>query len=123
MYTFKSVLLTMTAISTIAIMQTATAQNSAPNPAATERAPRAAPAPMPMDWVPKKTSLTPYVAPNKPIWRLSEILASHPKTASWDQPIVRNKEMWADYHQLAAGSKTPRVNFPDNRIGMIVWGG
>ncbi len=28
-------------------------------------------------WSPKPTKPTPYVAPNKPAWRLSEILASH----------------------------------------------
>lgn len=51
MYTLKSVMLTMTAIGTIAIVaQTATAQNSAaPNAAAREQASRPAPAQMPMD--------------------------------------------------------------------------
>lgn len=120
MYNLKSIMLAISAAGVVVLTaQAATVQNSAaPAPAA-----RAARAPMAVDWVPKKTALTPYIAPNKPIWRLSEILASHSRTASWDQPIVRDKEMWADYHQLAAGSKTPRVDFPDNRIGMIVWGG
>src|SRR6185437_13663427 len=95
----------------------AVAQNAAP--AAPGRAAR----PTPTAWVPKKAQLTRYDAPNKPIWRLSEILASHSKTASWEQPIVRNKEMWADYIQLAVGTKTPRLMYPDNRVGMIVWDG
>jgi mannose-6-phosphate isomerase-like protein (cupin superfamily) len=72
--------------------------------------------------VPKTTRLTRYEYPNKPVWHIADILASHSKTASWEQPIVRNKEMWADYIQLAAGTKTPRVMYPDNRVAMIVWG-
>jgi quercetin dioxygenase-like cupin family protein len=108
------------------IVPTAVAQNPAPAagaPAAPPAAGRGRGAPPPASWVPKKTRLTAYEAPNKPVWRLSEILASHSRTASWEQPIIRNKEMWADYVQLAVGTKTPRMAWPDNRIGMIVWDG
>src|SRR5690349_7585887 len=46
---------------------------------------------------PKPTKLNPYVAPNKPHWKLSEILASHRGQTDWVQPIVRNKHQEADY--------------------------
>jgi len=116
----KSLMLAATAGTMALIAGVAMAQNAAaPAPPAA----RPAPPRMPVAWVPKKNPITQYDAVNKPIWRLSEIRAAHSKTASWDQPIVRNKEMWADWHQLAAGAKTPRVMYPDNRIGMIVWDG
>jgi mannose-6-phosphate isomerase-like protein (cupin superfamily) len=74
-------------------------------------------------WAPKKTPYDAYQAPNKPWWKLSEVLAAHSKTGSWTQAVVRNKDLEADWHQLAAGGKTTLVEWPDNRIGIIVWGG
>jgi mannose-6-phosphate isomerase-like protein (cupin superfamily) len=74
-------------------------------------------------WAPKKTPYDAYKAPNKPWWKLSEVLAAHSKTGSWTEAVVRNKDLEADWHQLAAGGKTTLVEWPDNRIGMIVWGG
>jgi quercetin dioxygenase-like cupin family protein len=129
----KSLLLAAAAAGTMAVIAgVAAAQDAAPAGAPAASVPAVAPGgragrgprpPQPQAWVPKKAQLTKYEAPNKPIWRLSEILASHSKTAGWTQPIVRNKEMWADYIQLAAGTTTPRQMFPDNRVGMIVWDG
>ena len=74
-------------------------------------------------WAPKKSPYDNYVAPNKPWWKLSDVLAAHSRTASWQQPVVRNKDLEADWHQLAAGEKTILVEWPDNRVGMIVWQG
>jgi len=121
MYAMKSLILAGGTLALIAGMAVA---QDAPAPAA-GRAAAARPAPrqMPTAWVPKMTPLSQYDATNKPVAHLSEIRASHSKTASWDMAIVRNKEMWADWHQLAAGASTPRVMFPDNRTGLIVWDG
>src|SRR5438067_8004840 len=41
-------------------------------------------------WSAKPTSPTPYVAPNRPHWKLAEILAAHRGQSDWVQPIVRN---------------------------------
>jgi len=131
MNTFKTLMLAAAAAGVLGVIaQTAIAQNAPAAGAPAAGAP-AAPAgggrgrggPPPQAWVPKLTRLTPYSSVNKPVWHLKDILASHSKTASWEQPIVRNKEMWADYIQLAAGTKTPRVMYPDNRVAMIVWEG
>ena len=43
-------------------------------------------------WSPKPVPLTPWKAPNKPIWRLKEILAAHKGQKSWTQPIVRDQD-------------------------------
>ena len=49
-------------------------------------------------WSAKPTKMTPYVAPNKPHWKLSEILASHKGQSDWVQPIIRNK--YQDRHYM-----------------------
>ena len=87
--------------------------------------PGARPAPPPpiFGWVPKKTPYQAYVAPNKAHWKLTDILAQHKGQGTWTQPIVRNKDLTADWHQLAAGGKTIPVLSADNRVAMIVWSG
>ena len=74
-------------------------------------------------WSPKPTTPTPYTAPNKPHWKLSEILAAHKGQGSWVQPIVRNKDQEGDYISLAPGEKTKTHMYPDDRLVFIVWGG
>ncbi|MES2449139.1 MAG: cupin domain-containing protein [Pseudomonadota bacterium] len=94
-------------------------------PAAAGAPPAARPAPPPpvYGWVPKKNPVQAYVAPNKPWWKLADVLALHKGQASWSQPIVRNKDLMADWHQLAPGAKKPEVLYADNRVAMIVWSG
>ena len=74
-------------------------------------------------WAPKQTTLTPYTAPNRPHWKLSEILAAHRGQGDWVQPIVRNTEQSADYVSLGAGRKTKAKFYPDDRVIFIVWDG
>lgn len=74
-------------------------------------------------WSAKPTKLTPYVAPNKPHWKLSEILASHKGQSDWVQPIIRNKYQDADYISLGAGKKTKMQMYADDRVVFIVWDG
>ena len=85
--------------------------------------PAAAQPPALYGWTPKKNPVEAYAAPNRPLWKLSDVLALHAKEASWTQPIVRNKDLKADWHQLASGGKMPPVMYPDTRTGLIVWGG
>ena len=118
MHSLKSLMLAAAAAGALGLIaKTALAQEPA-RPAAppAPRAPEFA-------WAPKKAPYDNYVAPNKPWWKLSDVLAAHSKTASWQQPVVRNKDLAADWHQLAAGEKTILVEWPDNRVGMIVWQG
>ncbi|WCM25473.1 cupin domain-containing protein [Sphingomonas sp. QA11] len=94
-----------------------------PAPAGAAPAVRPAPPPPIYGWVPKKNPVQAYVAPNKPWWKLADVLALHKGQASWSQPIVRNKDLMADWHQLAPGAKKPEVLYADNRVAMIVWSG
>lgn len=74
-------------------------------------------------WSAKPTRPTPYTAPNKVHWKLSEILAAHRGRTDWDQPIVRNPEQDADYVSLGAGKKTKRRMYADDRVVWIVQDG
>src|SRR5579859_3845326 len=67
-------------------------------------------------WSPKPVPLTPWVAPNEPIWRLNEILAAHKGQADWVQPIVRDQDYHADYISMGAGQKTKPQFWADDRI-------
>jgi mannose-6-phosphate isomerase-like protein (cupin superfamily) len=74
-------------------------------------------------WSPKPTKLPPYVAPNKVIWRLADILAAHKGKAAWVQPIVRNSDQEADYIAMAPGTKTKAHFYADDRVVWIVQDG
>ena len=74
-------------------------------------------------WSAKPTKMTPYVAPNKPHWKLSEILASHKGKSDWVQPIIRNKYQDADYISMGPGKKTKMQMYADDRVVFIVWDG
>src|SRR3954464_3416315 len=67
-------------------------------------------------WSPKPMPLTPWKAPNKPIWRLSEIMASHKGKADWVQPIVRDRDYAADYISMGPGGKTKAQFWADDPI-------
>ncbi|HWI86393.1 MAG TPA: cupin domain-containing protein [Sphingomonas sp.] len=74
-------------------------------------------------WSPKRTPYRSYDAPNRPWWKLADVLALHKGTKTWIQPVVRNRDLMADWHQMAAGTGTPEVEYPDNRTAIIVWSG
>ena len=74
-------------------------------------------------WAPKPTKMTPYTAPNRPHWKLSDVLAMHKGKTDWVQPIVRNKDQEGDYISMGAGQKTKQKMWPDDRIVFIVWDG
>ena len=79
--------------------------------------------PLQIGWSPKKTPYRAYDAPNRAWWKLADVLALHKGEKNWTQPIIRNKDLMADWHQLAPGGRTPEVEYPDNRTGIIVWSG
>src|ERR1700750_662303 len=113
--TIRNILLTAAAV---ALCLPASAQFLGKEDSPTTNSPKGA-----VFWSPKPTVMTPYTAPNKPHWKLSEILASHKGQSDWVQPIVRNKDQVADYISMGAGKKTKQMMYPDDRIVFIVWDG
>jgi mannose-6-phosphate isomerase-like protein (cupin superfamily) len=97
-------------------------QDPAPAPAAAPggRGARVAP---PVAWAPKPTTPTGWVAPMKPIWRLSEILAAHKGQTDWTEAIVSDNLLHADYISMGPGEKTPRRFNADTREWWIIQDG
>lgn len=76
-------------------------------------------------WAPKPTAaaLIPWKAPNKPQWKLAEILADHQGKKNWKAAIVDDEFLHADYIQMAPGEKTPRRAHPDTREWWVIQDG
>src|SRR6187399_2239656 len=74
-------------------------------------------------WAPKPTQMTQYVAPNRPHWKLSDVLAMHAGQKSWRQPIIRDALLESDYVQMAPGDSTGRIYFGDDPYWFVVWDG
>jgi mannose-6-phosphate isomerase-like protein (cupin superfamily) len=74
-------------------------------------------------WAPKPVPMTPWKAPNKPIWRLSEIMAAHKGQADWVQPIVHDQDYDSNYISMAPGGKTKPQFWADDRIFWYVASG
>ncbi|HSP69120.1 MAG TPA: cupin domain-containing protein, partial [Bryobacteraceae bacterium] len=74
-------------------------------------------------WAPLPVQPTTWVAPNQPIWRLSELLAKHKGQATWTQTVVDDASLHADYISMGPGVKTPRQFHPDTRAWWIVQDG
>jgi mannose-6-phosphate isomerase-like protein (cupin superfamily) len=74
-------------------------------------------------WAPLPVQPATWVAPNKAIWRLSELLAAHKGQQNWTETVVSDSTLHADYISMAPGTKTPRMFHPDNRAWWIVQDG
>lgn len=74
-------------------------------------------------WAPVPTTPNGWIAPNKPHWKLSELLATHKGQASWKETVVNDAMLHADYIQMGPGTKTKRQFHPDNRVWWVVQGG
>ena len=74
-------------------------------------------------WAPKPDA-SPFVAPNKPWWKLSEILSAHAGQKSWSQPVVRDPGgLTATYIQTAPGEKTKPMLYADSSLFWVVESG
>jgi len=87
--------------------------NQAPAPATD---PRPARPPSMLAWSPKPAHSNPWVAPNRPHWKLSEILAKHRGQPSWSQTVVSDRDFSARYISMAPGEKTRTQFYGDDRV-------
>jgi mannose-6-phosphate isomerase-like protein (cupin superfamily) len=74
-------------------------------------------------WAPVPVQPATWVAPNRPHWKLAELLAQHKGEANWTQTVVSDSTLHADYISMAPGAKTPRRFHPDTREWWIVQDG
>src|ERR1700693_4210142 len=74
-------------------------------------------------WAPLPVEPNEWIAPNKPIFRLSELRSKHAGQPNWTETVVSDNLFHADYISMAPGAKTPRRFHPDNRAWWIVQDG
>ena len=74
-------------------------------------------------WMAKPVA-SPFLAPNRPHWKLAEILAAHARQANWTQPLVRDPGgLSAAYIQLAPGGHTRSMLYEDASAFWVVQAG
>jgi len=74
-------------------------------------------------WAPMPTEPSKWLAPNRPHWKLSELLAKHHGQPNWTETVVSDTTLRAEYISMAPGAKTPRQFHPDTRTWWIVQDG
>ncbi|HXB52582.1 MAG TPA: cupin domain-containing protein [Rhizomicrobium sp.] len=75
-----------------------------------------------LSWAPKAAPV-PYVAPNKPVTRLDQVLAKHAGQKSWTEDSLETERYSAKWIQMAPGEKTRTQFYGDDRTVWVVWGG
>jgi mannose-6-phosphate isomerase-like protein (cupin superfamily) len=74
-------------------------------------------------WAPLPVEPNEWIAPNKPIYKLSELRSKHAGEQNWTETVVSDNLFHADYISMAPGAKTPRRFDQDNREWWIVQDG
>jgi quercetin dioxygenase-like cupin family protein len=74
-------------------------------------------------WAPMPTEPSTWTPPNRPHWKLNELLARHKGQQNWSETIVSDTTLRAEYVSMAAGARTPRRFHPDTRAWWIVQDG
>src|SRR5581483_9730150 len=74
-------------------------------------------------WAPMPTVPSAWTPPNRPHWKLSELLAKHEGQPDWTETVVSDATLHADYISMAPGERTPRQFHPDTRAWWIVQDG
>src|SRR5258706_8817769 len=74
-------------------------------------------------WAPLPIQPNEWVAPNKPLTKLSDLRAKHSGESNWTETVVNDLLFHGDYISMAPGVKTPRRFHPDNRAWWIVQDG
>lgn len=74
-------------------------------------------------WAAKPIPPTAFTAPNRLIWRLSEILAAHHGQTSWRQAVLKTRDFEGEWISMAPGEKTKSVFYADDRVFWVVESG
>jgi quercetin dioxygenase-like cupin family protein len=74
-------------------------------------------------WSPMPVQPAAWVAPHKPVVRISDLLAKHKGEASWTETLVNDNLFHGEYISMAPGARTPRRFHQDNRAFWIVQDG
>jgi mannose-6-phosphate isomerase-like protein (cupin superfamily) len=73
-------------------------------------------------WSPKPDKLPSY-GQNRPVSRLTAVLAKHKGEKRWSEQVILTKRYDAKWIQAAPGDKTPVQYYGDDRVVWVVWDG
>jgi mannose-6-phosphate isomerase-like protein (cupin superfamily) len=74
-------------------------------------------------WAFKPAVLPPFIAPNRPQWKLADILAAHAGKGDWAEPVVRDTDVFVQYISMAPGGKTPVSQESDAKMWFVIQSG
>jgi mannose-6-phosphate isomerase-like protein (cupin superfamily) len=74
-------------------------------------------------WSPMPIKANRFVPPNKPLTKLSDLLAKHKGQQSWTEVVVHDNLFHGEYISMGPGEKTPRRFHQDHRIWWVVQDG
>jgi len=74
-------------------------------------------------WSPKPIHPAGWTAPNKPHWKLADILSQHPRQQDWSQTLVHGQFFTARYVSMGPGKTTQPMMYADDRVVWIVQSG
>ena len=105
--------------SAVALLLAGTAAAAPPAPAPAPPPARAANARESIEaWV-FKPKAAPYVAPNRPVWHVAEIVSHHRGQTDWVQPVVADRWFRIHYVSMSPGKAT-RTSFEADTIAWFV---
>jgi len=76
-----------------------------------------------LDWAPKPDKMQEYTGVNKPVTRLSDVLAKHKSQANWTEDVIETERYSAKWISMAPGEKTRTQFYGDDRTCWVIWGG
>ena len=71
-------------------------------------------------WVFKPATPGIYTPPNRPHWKLPEVLAKHAGSGNWAEPVIKDEHFFVQYISLGLAGKTPTSLQVDTIIWFIV---
>jgi|SRR5579871_2137184 len=74
-------------------------------------------------WAPVPTTPISWIAPNKPIYHLKDLLGKHKAEQDWTEVVVNDNLFHAEYIMLGPGHRTPKKMYPENRVFWMVQDG
>ncbi len=82
----------------------------------------ARPAPL-VAWAPQPVKPAPFTAPNKPLKKLTDILARHKEKTDWSETEVLTRDFIGQYISMGPGKKTKTLFYADDRVYWVVESG
>ena len=74
-------------------------------------------------WAAQPIPETPWIAPNKPVWHIADILKKHAGQQSWEEKVMLTRDYDGRYFQLPPGEKTKQMFFADDRVFGWIYSG